>query len=98
MYQKRCDFDFQCELATKNMNILANALRADRKTEPTPHDDYIETENDHLEARCLNCHNAKACKENHWDGCIYEPQTDCSEKPNNSKVSEKPTGSERNSK
>ena len=35
MYQKRCDFDFQCELANKNMNILADALRADRKTEPT---------------------------------------------------------------
>ena len=32
MYQKRCDFDFRCELATKNMNILAEALR---KTEPT---------------------------------------------------------------
>jgi hypothetical protein len=30
-----------------------------------------------LTAKCLNCHNAKACKENHWDGCIYEPQTDC---------------------
>jgi len=29
-----------------------------------------------LTAKCLNCHNAKACKENHWDGCIYEPQTD----------------------
>ena len=38
-------------------------------------------------ARCLNCHNAKACKENHWEGCKYEPwkltavddepQTDC---------------------
>lgn len=27
-------------------------------------------------AKCLNCHNAKACKEKHWDGCIYEPQTD----------------------
>ena len=33
MYQKRCDFDFQYELATKNMNILADALRTDRKTE-----------------------------------------------------------------
>lgn len=53
MYQKRCDFDFQYELATNNMNILADALRADRKTEKS------------------------------------------SEKPNSSKVSEKPTGSER---
>lgn len=24
-------------------------------------------------ARCLNCHNAKACKENHWEVCKYEP-------------------------
>ena len=46
----------------------------DRKTEPIPHDDYIETENDHLEARCLNCNNAKACKEKHWEGCVYEPK------------------------
>lgn len=43
------------------------------KTEPITHDDYIETENDHLEARCLNCHNAKACKEKHWEVCRYEP-------------------------
>lgn len=50
--------------------------RYDRKTEPIPHDDYVETENDHLEARCLNCNNAKACKENHWEGCRYEPQTE----------------------
>ncbi len=26
-----------------------------------------------LTAKCLKCSNAKACKENHWDGCIYEP-------------------------
>lgn len=52
--------------------------KADRKTEPITHDDYIETENDHLEAKCLNCNNAKACKEKHWEGCVYEPQTDCS--------------------
>ena len=32
-----------------------------------------------LTAKCLNCRNAKACKENHWDGCIYEPQTDCND-------------------
>ena len=35
--------------------------------------DYIEMENDHLEARCLNCNNAKVCKEKHWEGCVYEP-------------------------
>lgn len=49
--------------------------KADCKTEPITHDDYIETENDHLEARCLNCNNAKACKEKHWDGCVYEPNS-----------------------
>ena len=43
------------------------------QTEPIPHDDYIESGNDHLEARCLNCHNAKDCKENHWEVCKFEP-------------------------
>lgn len=43
------------------------------QTEPIPRDDHVETGNDHLEARCLNCHNAKACKENQWEGCVYEP-------------------------
>jgi len=46
MYQKRCDFDFQYELATKNMNILADALRADRKTEPQTEDAYAYQEDD----------------------------------------------------
>lgn len=36
-----------------------------------------DTPQKELTAKCLNCHNAKACKEKHWDGCIYEPQTDC---------------------
>lgn len=39
--------------------------------------DFTDTPQTELTAKCLNCHNAKACKENHWDGCIYEPQTDC---------------------
>lgn len=26
-----------------------------------------------LTAKCLECNNSKACKENHWDGCRYEP-------------------------
>lgn len=46
---------------------------ADRKTESIPNDDYIETRNDYLEAKCLECNNSKACKENHWEGCRYEP-------------------------
>ena len=62
-------------------------FKTDRKTEPITHDDYIESENDYLEARCLNCNNAKACKEKHWDGCVYEPKYEgnCSEIPNNCK-------------
>ena len=26
-----------------------------------------------LKAKCLECNNSKACKENHWQGCRYEP-------------------------
>lgn len=26
-----------------------------------------------LTAKCLECNNSKACKENHWDVCRYEP-------------------------
>lgn len=52
----------------------ACGTQADHKTELITHDDYIKTENDHLEARCLNCNNAKACKEKHWEGCVYEPK------------------------
>ncbi len=58
----------------QNLAVIADVMMADRKTEPIPRDDYIELENDHLEARCLNCNNAKACKEKHWEGCIYEPK------------------------
>ena len=32
-YKDTCDFDFQYEIATRCMNILADALNADRKTE-----------------------------------------------------------------
>lgn len=32
-YKDTCGFDFQYDLATKNMNILADALNADRKIE-----------------------------------------------------------------
>ena len=40
-------------------------------------EDELQTQ---LTAKCLNCNNSKACKENHWEGCIYEPlgdDTDC---------------------
>ena len=29
-YKEQCDYDFQYRLATKNMNILADALRAEQ--------------------------------------------------------------------
>lgn len=65
------------ELTDECIDKIADAVvrkLADRKTEPISHDDYVETENDHLEARCLNCNNAKTCKEKHWEGCVYEPK------------------------
>ena len=57
-----------------------------RKTEPTiskmEQDDEPQTEWEKsaskavLTARCLNCNNAKACKENNWQGCRFEPIED----------------------
>lgn len=65
------------EVSDASIEKIADAVvrkLTDRKTEPISHDDYVETENDHLKARCLNCNNAKACKEKHWEGCVYEPK------------------------
>lgn len=58
---------------------------ADRKTEPT------EPQKD-----CKKCKNYDRCKNNRWKCCVYEPKDEpnSSEIPNNSKVSEIPTGSE----
>ena len=61
------------ECIDKIADAVVKKLRAEQ-TEPIPHDDYIESGNDHLKARCLNCNNAKACKEKHWEGCVYEPK------------------------
>ena len=57
---------------------------ADRKTEPTiskmeqvDKDINVRSKDKpqiQLTARCLNCNNAKACKEKHWEGCVYEPK------------------------
>ena len=65
--------------------IWEEAVRkADRKTEPTSSkmeqvdkDINVRSKDEpqiQLTARCLNCNNAKACKENHWEGCVYEPK------------------------
>lgn len=52
-YQGECNFDFQYELATKNMNILADALR---KTEPTTEDcDYCKMTYKHWYEHCDTC-------------------------------------------
>ena len=62
------------ELKRKVEKYLQGIMDEAEQTEPIPYDDYIESENDHLEARCLNCNNAKACKEKYWEGCVYEPK------------------------
>lgn len=68
------DFKTRYDINYRLNNLPSIELEEDRKTEPITHDDYIESGNDYLEARCLNCNNAKACKEKHWEGCIYEPK------------------------
>ena len=77
-YEEQCDnWDFRMELATKNMNILADALR---KTEPTISKmEQVEDET-RLTAKCLNCANGGSYKCSKCDGEMYfkdEPQTDC---------------------
>ena len=47
---------------------------AELRVEPTYWDkDESQTQ---LTARCLNCNNAKACKENNWQSCRFEPIED----------------------
>ena len=90
-YKDTCDFDFQYNLATENMNILADALRADRKTEPQAGEMMTEEEFDSMLARVLtgkdepqtDIHgltDCDFCKERNCEDCEGgkdEPQTDC---------------------
>ena len=44
------------------------------KTEPTISKmEQVDEPQTQLTAKCLECNNSKACKENHWQGCRYEP-------------------------
>ena len=47
----------------------------ERKDEPTSSEmEQVDEPQTQLTARCLNCNNAKACKEKHWESCLYEPK------------------------
>ena len=72
-----CD---NCNGKPKGLDALPNSRKAEQ-TEPqtmyypqvdgiTP--SVIEPQTQ-LTAKCLECNNSKACKENHWEGCRYEP-------------------------
>ncbi|MBQ6632283.1 MAG: hypothetical protein IJH55_09380 [Romboutsia sp.] len=84
------------DMSSKEMEVLDNFLfrcwqmgwldryEVAEQTEPIPHDDYIETENDHLEARCLNCANSGSYKCSKCDGEMYfKDEPNSSGKPNN---------------
>ena len=66
-----------CKEADKFAEEFVDGLKKLKpKVEPTISkmeqvDDETQTQ---LTARCLNCNNAKACKEKHWEGCVYEPK------------------------
>ena len=75
---------YDTKVLTKAVRLILEELTADRKTENSsekPNNSTIskmEQVEDkpqiQLTARCLNCNNAKACKEKHWEGCVYEPK------------------------
>lgn len=68
----RCsDSTDYAEADRRTMVLMSEAMKNFEQVE------VADTPQTELTAKCLNCRNAKACKENHWDGCIYEPQTDC---------------------
>ena len=67
------------EVSDASIEKIADAVvrkLADRKDEPTISKmEQVEDEpQKQLTAKCLNCNNSKACKENHWEGCVYEPK------------------------
>lgn len=43
-YEKRCNFDFQYEIATENMNILADALRVEQIEPQTEKSNKVQQE------------------------------------------------------
>ena len=60
------------EQVDKDINVRSN----DEPHIVGKHADVVIIDDSQLTAKCLNCNNAKACKEKHWDGCVYEPQTE----------------------
>ena len=58
----------------QNLAVIADVILADRKTENSSEiPNNCDEPQTQLTAKCLECNNSKACKENHWEGCIYEP-------------------------
>ena len=89
-YKEQCDYDFQCELATKNMKILADALTAEQtepslvKDSPSLVKDLVEgeptTEESSMVAdneNCIDCVHFEQCTTNGWTDCHYMPIADC---------------------
>ena len=84
-YEEQCDnWDFRMELATKNMNILADALRKTENCSEIPNnckDEPItqtETQNSNLtfeKRTMLDCYNCKRFEtEDECIECLYEPK------------------------
>ena len=64
-YKDTCNFDFQYETATRCMNILAEALNADRKTENCSE---IPNNCEHITEDGVTCAKYPAC-----DDCLDNP-------------------------
>ena len=69
-------------------SYLAKSLRYSQDS----HEIATDEPQTQLTAKCLNCHNAKACKENNWQGCRFEPIED---KPQIDDFFREPTAEER---
>lgn len=61
---QECPYEPKTEPTISKMEQVDKDINVRSKDEP-----QIQ-----LTARCLNCNNAKACKEKHWESCLYEPK------------------------
>lgn len=70
-YKERCNYDFQYEIATESMNILAIALNADRKTEQTEpkRGEWIPIGIKRSVFECSECGTIKRLKSNFCPRC-----------------------------